>query len=160
MSDEPDPPRKLYSLKPREFDAVNEPRPNALPAITPTRDPGIVAAHDAPIDVRELARQATGKGPALTGPNSVNRTNEVHAMLQDNLSRANAAGLNDLAPKPQRLSRRKRDYWLLMIFGNLALVTVAVIGRSNPFILVCSLAGVGLVSVAVTWIMWHVMDDY
>lgn len=160
MSDEPEPPRKLYSLKPREFEAVNEPRPNALPPATPTRDPGIVPATDAAIDVRALARQATGKGPALKGAHSVNRTNEVHAMLQDIHARADAAGLNYLAPKAKRLSRRKRDYWLLMLFGNLALVIVAIIGRSNPFVLVSSLAGVGLVSVAITWIMWHVMDDY
>ena len=41
MPDAPDPPRKFYSLKPREFEAVNEPRPDALAATPLARDPGI-----------------------------------------------------------------------------------------------------------------------
>ena len=160
MSDEPDPPRKVYGFKPRTFETANEPRPNAPAPALPTRDPGIVPASERPIDVRDLARQATGQGRALEGVAPVNRANEVHAMLQDNLARANAAGLNDLAPKPKRLSRRKRDYWLLMAIGNLALAVLAVVGHSNLFMLVGSIAGMGLVSAAITWIMWHVMEDY
>jgi hypothetical protein len=160
MPDESDPPRKTYAFKPREFETANEPRPNAPPPITPARDPGIIPATDAPIDVRELARQASITGPVLSSGGPVNRANEVHAMLQHNHARADAAGLNELAPKPKRLSRRKRDYWLLMTLGNLALAVFAITQRANPFFLVCGVAGMGFLSIAISWIMWHVMDDY
>jgi len=160
MPDETDPPRKVYGFKPREFETANEPRQPASDAAPPTRDPGIVPASAGPIDVRELTRQATGQGPALSTTGPVNRANEVHAMLQDNLARANAAGLNELAPKPKRRSRRTRDYWLLMTLGNLALAILGITQRDNPFILVGSLAGIGFLSALISWIMWHVMDDY
>jgi hypothetical protein len=159
MSDEPDPLRKLYGLKPREFESVNELRPNAPPAAPPARDPGILPAPDGPIDVRELARQATITGNAIfTAP--ANRPNEVHAMLQDNLTRADAAGLNELMPQVRRRSRRRRDYWVLIVGVNGLVASSLLIVGVNPVSVFVVLAAIGFFSAAVTWIMWFLLEDY
>lgn len=159
MSDEPDPPRKLYGLKPREFEAVNDPRPDAPPVAPPARDPGITPAPDGPIDVRELARQASIKGGAIFAA-PVNRPNEVHAMLQDNLARADAAGLNELTPQVRRRSRRRRDYWVLIVGVNgLTASSLLIVGVNLVSVFVV-LAAIGFFSAAVTWIMWFLLEDY
>jgi hypothetical protein len=78
----------------------------------------------------------------------------VHAILRENLARANAAGLNEVTPPAPRKSRRKRDYILALIAGN----TFFIVGlKYNPVF-----AGAGLIifNVGVTWVMWVVMDDY
>jgi hypothetical protein len=160
MSDEPDPPRKTYGLKLREFESVNEPRPNAPPATPPARDPGIIPATAGPIDVRELARHATVKGRALSSTAPVNRPNEIHAMLQDNLARADAAGLNELAPQVRRSSRRRRDYWVLMIGVNGLVASSLLIVGVNLVSIFVVLAAIGFFSAAVTWIMWFLLEDY
>src|SRR4051812_5857985 len=83
MSDQPDPPRKMYGFKSREFDRAND--PPAPPPPSPAVDPGIVAGENRRIDVRDLIRSGAGKGPQLGSNAAANRANEVHAMLQDNL---------------------------------------------------------------------------
>jgi len=164
MSDESDPPRKFFELKPKEFETVNErlrtpPPPPAAGANAV--DPGIVRVDDGPIDVRELARLGTAKGPLLSANQPANRANDVHAMLQGNLDKANAAGLNTLEYRAKKKSRRKRDYWLLVAIVNPVLLTVAVgAGPSNAIPFVCALAGIGLFNASYYWIMWQLMDDY
>lgn len=126
MRDEADPPRKHYQLRPTTFERVN-PLPPAAPEKDDSSAPSTAsaAAGDGPIDVGTLARQAMGGPPlrqATTAPSSLN---EVQQMLRDNVARANAAGLNDVvAPTPRR-SRRKRDYWLLIVPLNAFFATVA-----------------------------------
>ncbi|MEY2881729.1 MAG: hypothetical protein RLZZ15_4109 [Verrucomicrobiota bacterium] len=156
MPDAPEPPRKTYGFKPREFDRANAPRPEG-PAdfVPPTPDPGVAPAPvDQRIDVRALIRT----GAALDGPlgtNAVkNRPNEVHAVLRDNLAHDQAAGHFDLAPKPRRPSRRKRDYWLVTALVNAALVAAFFL---NP---IYAGAGIILFNVGFTWVVWFVMDDY
>src|SRR5688500_9204977 len=100
MSDEPDPPRKFYQLKPKEFEQVNPPVTGAPADSAPTGVQGHLQA----------ANTRPGSAPAPAKPSGA--LNDVQAILRDNLARANAAGLNDLAPKPKRRSRRNRDYWL------------------------------------------------
>ena len=157
MADDSDPPRRFYGLKPTEFERVNAPAssppPPAAPAgpdagPTPAGDPG------KRIDVRELVRAGSGCGPALGHNATANRANEIHAILQDNLTRANAAGLNDVVMPVKRASRRKRDYIVSLLVGNAVLVVCTII---NP---VFGGAGLVLFNVGLTWIMWFVMDDY
>ncbi len=156
MQDEPDPPRKIYGFKPREFERAN-PTPAGSPAADvppPAPDPGITAAGEGKIDVNDLIRSGAGAGRQL-GSNAVaNRANDVHAMLRENLARANAAGLNALAPQPKRKSKRKRDYFLLLAAGNMLLTL--------GFVLQPIFAGAGFVlfNIGLAWIMWFVMDDY
>jgi hypothetical protein len=154
MADDADPPRKFFQLKPKEFEAVNAiPRP-ADPAAPTVDSKPAAAAPSGPIDVRELARIATKTQTLLKGNVAANRANEVHAMLKDNLDRANAAGLNDISVRPKRKSKRKRDYFLTLLGGNLLLAFALTI---QP---IFAVAGLILFNIGLTWIMWVVMDDY
>lgn len=102
MPDEPDPPRKFYGFKPREFATANAPRPAAPPpAAAPLPDPGIVPVHDARIDVHDLHRAAATGLPLLSAPPSPIRENDVHTILRANLAVADAAGLNHVTIDPK-----------------------------------------------------------
>lgn len=86
---------------------------------------------------------------------------DVHEMLRDNLEHEKFAGLHELKPLPPRRSRRRRDYWLLLCAGNLALGLVAAWfgpGAAMPFL--CAIVGIGLFTAATIWLMWFVMGDY
>ncbi len=148
MADDPDPPRKFYEFKPNEFEPVN-PLVNA-PQPTP------------PIDVHNLLRQANSAKPggvALPSPSA--QTNEVHALLRLNEVRAKIAGLNELKPMEQRPSRRKRDFWFLVISGNFLLVLIAVqAGITNPIVFAPAMAGIGMLTISLYWVMYHIMEDY
>lgn len=185
MPDEPDPQRKFYQLKPTEFERVNAPRPPAADSST-APDPGPASATpDARIDVRDLNRQAIGSAPLLGVNAPVNRANEVHEMLRGNLAVEDAAGLNDLKALPPKRSRRRRDFWMLVIgtnaliaivyaaqmfvgfqvmclaagmpaeFGNLVRFAIA-----NPANYILAVAGMIFFTVAWWWLLYGVMDDY
>ena len=160
MPDAPsDPPRKFYDFKDREFERANPPRPPASDSTAPqerTVDP------EKPVDVRELHRIAATPGPVLNPRGKIKRENEVHGILRDNLARENAAGLNHLSPKPPKKSRRRRDYFLLMalnllVFGSLAVMALRV---RNMILFIYSIAALGMITAAGTWVIWFVMDDY
>ncbi len=162
MSDESDPPRKFFQLKPTEFEVVNERLKTASPSEPP---PGAVSSQPSgpsgPIDVRELVRIGA-KGTTLhpAQPPHV-RDNDVHTILRENLAHANAAGLNDLAPKPKRVSHRKRQYWGLMLCGNAVLLTITLMaGPTNPVQFVYGIAGLVIFNLGLWWVMWHIMEDY
>jgi hypothetical protein len=154
MPDAPDPPRKHYKFKAAEFENVNGVRrDHALHEAQPPADPGIVPTEKIRIDVRDLARAAAipaANASTLPAP----PPNEVHAILRENLDRANAAGLNDVDLTPKPASRRTRDYWIALAIGNSLLAVALMI---SPIF-----AGAGLIifNVGLTWIMWFVMDDY
>ena len=190
MADESDPPRKVYGFKPASFERVNAPRPGDE-AVTPSDrspDTGPAAAAEpnaSRIDVRDLNRVAAGDAPLLGVNAPVNRANEVHAMLRENLAVADAAGLNELAPMRGKRSRRWRDFWMLVIgtntliavvysvqifigfqtmclaaqmpaeFGNLVRFAL---GNPAAFILPC--AGMVFFTLAWAWLLFGVMDDY
>ncbi len=84
---------------------------------------------------------------------------DVFAILQQNRAIEQRKGLGEIEIKKVR-SRRKRDYWLLLIPSVLLLGVITWQSRSNPFFLVCGLTGIVVVALGLTWIMWHVMDDY
>ena len=147
-ADEPDPPRKFYEFKPNEFEPVNPPTgaPQAIP----------------PVDVHNLLRQANASKPGgVAKPSPSAQANEVHALLRMNELRAKIAGLNELKPMEQRPSRRKSDFWFLVIAGNLLLGLIAVqVGISNPIVFASAIAGLGMLSISLYWVMYHIMDDY
>ena len=154
MADEPDPPRRFYQLKPREFEALNAPVPS-----TPAAS-GTPAAATGKIDVREIFQQAQTPGPILKPGQSVTAKNEIHQVLEHNLARANAAGLNELAPKPKRASRRKRDYFLVLIPLDIFFACAAFGPYSNVATMAYGVAGIIICTLGLTWIMFFVMDDY
>jgi hypothetical protein len=157
-ADEPDPPRKFYELKPREFQRVNPPaalpRPGSLPAKKPA-----APAPTGPITVQDLIQQANA-APARPGAGKPAAANDVHGHLRTNLESANAAGLNKIIPLAPRPSKRKRDYLLLMVVGNGGFLSLAAIGHSNPMLLVCGVSGAMVFTLGITWIMWVLMDRY
>ena len=112
------------------------------------------------IDVHELYTQAATPGPVLAIGEKVSAKNEVHVILKDNLNRANAAGLNDLAPKPKRRSRRTRDYLFVVIPLNAFFGFAAFGPYANPVTFVYGIAGMIFSTVGITWVMFFVMDDY
>ena len=161
-ADPVDPPRKFYGLKPRDYDSVNgPPRPPPVDNVPAGPDPGIAPAPAGPITVHDLRAAAAGAQPLLGTNAPVNRPNEVHGLLNLNRQRAQQADRDKIIISPPRASRRKRDYWLLVAcaFGGCIGFTGLVSGFSATVMLFGLGAGLFL-SLALTWIMWFVMDDY
>jgi hypothetical protein len=166
MPDEPDPPRKNYGFKPREFDRANAPRPDApADSPAPSPDPGIAPADPSRIDVKDLIRAGAGTGPQL-GSNAVgNRENEVHGILRANLQRDLAAGRYELgALDDSKRRRRIRTYWIAIIAIDVPLGAFAVwIGHDSqaaaiPF--VCSIAAIALFTSYLTWQTFFLRTHY
>jgi hypothetical protein len=136
MTDEPDPPRKFYKLAEAKFDRVNDAAPTA--------------------ESSSISNQAASEA----NPAEPLRENDVHKILLENRAVDKAGGLFDVAPVVKRPSRRKRDYWLLLLMGDgffsLALAYWGL--RSIPGLF----AGAGIIffSISLTWVMWLIMDDY
>jgi hypothetical protein len=140
-----DPPPKAYGFKEREFKRDNVRAPGAEPLPT-AKELAIMAG---PI----IASPKGATGPKAGDPN------DVYAALQHN--RAVEKELTGDEIEIRRIkSRRRRDYWLIMLSSEALLGTITVLGRGNPMTFVCGLAGMVLVGVSVTWIMWQVMDRY
>jgi hypothetical protein len=163
MQDEPDPPRKTYGFKPREFDRANAPRPAAPgDANSPAPDPGITAADAGKIDVNDLIRAGAGMGPQLGSNAVVNRDNEVHGMLRENLKRDVAAGHYDLGVLDDSKRRRRiRNYWIGMVAVNIPLGSFAYwIGHGAAIPFVCALAGMAMLSARMTWETFFLRTHY
>lgn len=140
-SDDPPANRPAFRLKPRDFVPVNPP-----PGTPPT----------GPSDVRDHLRLAAA--PASISPPPA-RENDVHRILRDNLARANSAGLNDVKPVPRRRSRRRRDYWIVLLTINLTLYLLHLLAP-NVVSGLFAFGGMVFLSTGLTWIMWVVVDDY
>jgi hypothetical protein len=140
-----DPPRKNYGFKDREFKRDNAVTPGAVPMPT-AKELAIMAGPAVP----------TPKGP--TGPKAGD-PNDVFTTLQENRAVETKAG-GDLIEIREVKSRRKRDYWLLILSSEALLGVITVQGRGNPMVFVCGLAAMVVVGVSITWIMWQVMDRY
>lgn len=164
MSDESDPPRVFYQLKPREFERVNQPPAETSAQPPAPAEPVPTGLEPAPatdrIEVQDLYRQAATPGPLLPRGTKVVQKNEIHDVLQENLDRANAAGLNTLSPKPKRKSRRLRDFLLLMFTLNGFFAFAAFGPYSNFGTMVFGCAGMIIATLGLGWVMFFVMDDY
>jgi uncharacterized integral membrane protein len=57
-------------------------------------------------------------------------------------------------------SRRKRDFWLVLVGGNLAIIGAVWFSGINVTTVVFGLAGLIVFSIGLSWIMWQVMDRY
>ena len=161
MPDEPEPPRKVYGFKPREFDRANA-VPSPAPDLTPAPDPGVGPAPEAKIDLHELIRAGTGGGREL-GSNAVaNRANEVHAILQENLKRDQAAGHYDLGTLDDSKRRRRiRNYWIAIAAINLPLGLIAwLAGHTNPILFALAIAGMAFISARLTWETFFLRTHY
>jgi hypothetical protein len=160
MPDDSDPPRKFYQLKSAEFERLNQPPREAEPAEPTPAKPGAELDPSQRIDVRDLARQANENTPLLGVNSPANRDNEVHAMLRENLAHADAAGLNALKPVKKRSSRRKRDYWRVMLVVNAFFAFWAFGPYANPVTFVYGLGGMVFFTSGFTWVMFLIVEDY
>ncbi len=145
-----DPPPRKFTFKERTFESINP------PAGTPTTVDSI--------DLTALIRAANTPGTPESGspppPPIPPPNNEVQALLRANEAHENAARL-PAPPRPARApSRRKRDYFLTLIVGNLLLAASVVISGNNVVVLAYGAAGMIVLTLGLTWIMWFVMDDY
>ena len=163
MTDEPDPPRKLYGFKPAEFETANEAPRNPAPASEsqPVPDPGITRVHEGRIDVRDLARIASGDGAALGHNATANRPNEVHGILRENFERDKAAGWYEVDPREdKRRMRRIRNYWILLVVVDAPLGFFAYkIGHGAAIPFVCAIAAIALFTTWWTWETWFLRTD-
>lgn len=103
---------------------------------------------------REFERVNTG-----TGEQEKAAAHDVHAMLRENRAVEEQAGFDEVIVRPVK-SRRKRDFWLMLIVGNLVIIGATLLSGLNPVTLLFGFAGLIMLSLGLTWIMWFVMDDY
>jgi uncharacterized integral membrane protein len=139
-----DPPPKTYGFKEREFKRDNATGPA-----------------DAPPSAKDLAMMA---GPVVKSPKGatgpkVDDPNDVFAALQKNRAIEKEHGLDHVEIRKVK-SRRKKDYWILLIGGNLAIVATVLFAGPNVVSVLFGFAGVILFTISATWIMWQVMDRY
>lgn len=144
-----DPPPRKFTFKERTFVSVNP------PAGTPPSSDSI--------DLQALIRAANA--PSKTGgPAPAHGTgvpeNDVQALLRANEAHEASARLPTPPPPPRPPSRRKRDYFVTLIGGNLLLAGAVVITGFNVIVLAYGAAGMIVLTLGLTWIMWFVMDDY
>lgn len=140
-----DPPRKHYGFKDREFKRDNAPQSDAAPMPT----------------AKELAMMA---GPVVkspqgaTGPKA-DDPNDVYATLQKNRSIEKQHG-GDRVEIRKVKSRRKVDFWLMLVGGNVLIVGGVLVLGANVVTILFGFAGVIIFTLSLTWIMWQVMDRY
>jgi len=110
---------------------------------------------------KELAIMA---GPAVltpkgaTGPKAGD-PNDVFTAMQRNRTVEKKLGLKEIEIREVK-SRRKRDFWLILIGGNLSIVGLVFFIGPNVMTLAFGLAGVIIFSLGLSWVMWQVMDHY
>lgn len=140
-----DPPQKYYGFKQRDFKRDNVPVSAAPPMPT----------------AKELAMMAGPVGPSPKGATGAKPgdPNDVFVHLQRNRAIEKQAGADRMEIREIK-SRRKRDFWLLLVGGNLAIVAGVAFSGFNVISVIFGLAGLVLFSLGVSWVMWQVMDKY
>jgi hypothetical protein len=94
--------------------------------------------------------------PALPGDEEAV---SVPEMLQENIAAEVGSGLADLKPRKRRMSRRNRDFVLLV--GSIdAAIIIYMRLAANPLAFVYGIAGITLVTSMIGWVAFVVMDDY
>ena len=163
MHDEPEPPRKIYGFKPKEFERANATPPaesTDAPPLLP--DPGIPVADAGKINVHDLIRAGAGHGPQLGNNAVVNRDNEVHDMLRDNLKHDVAAGHYDLGVLDDSKRRRRvRNYWIALVLFDTPFALFAFwIGHDAAIPFVCSIAAIAMFTSYITWETFFLRTHY
>jgi hypothetical protein len=140
-----DPPPKTYGFKEREFKRDNPHPSEAVPL--PTAQ-----------DLAKMAGPVTPSPKGATGPKAGD-PNDVYNALLKNREIEQAHGLDQI--EIRKVKRRKlRDYLIIMVPTQVLLGTITFLGRGNPMVFVCGLAGMVMLGVTITWIMWQLVDRY
>jgi hypothetical protein len=142
----PDPPRKNYGFKERDFKRDNA-HPSALPPMPTAKDLAMMSGPEPP---------ATARAKAAPKPGD---PNDVFTVLQQNRAVEQRGGRDEIEIRKVK-SRRKRDFWLMLVGGNLLIIGMVAITGFNVVSVIFGLAGIIILSLSLTWIMWQVMDRY
>jgi hypothetical protein len=79
-------------------------------------------------------------------------------ILRINREREIAAGRDNFVPVPApRRSRRVREYWTILLAGNLA---IGLAYWLDPSLITFCVAGALIFTGGITWVMFFVMEDY
>jgi hypothetical protein len=99
--------------------------------------------------------------PPRPGPDrEPSAVHDVKAILQANLKSEKNRHVNQPIPVTKKKSKRLRDYLKCVIFGNLFIVFWVWFCGANIVALVYGLAGIVILTLGLTWIMFQVMEDY
>ncbi len=82
----------------------------------------------------------------------------VHGILAENLRHTVPAEPPLDLRRP--LSRRARDYWLCLVFGNALFLGPLLLLPRNGMVVLFAAGGAVVFTAAITWIMWQLMSDY
>lgn len=145
MTDEPDPPRKHYGFKEREFKRDNPSAADLPPAPTAK-------------DLAMMSGPVVRSGAAASGAKA-DDPNDVYAAMQINRAAEQQSGGDEIEIRKIQ-SRRRRDFWLIFIPIELFFVFLAVTGHNNPLQFVCAIAGAVIIGVTLPWIMFQLMGKY
>ena len=85
--------------------------------------------------------------------------NDVHVVLQQNRKSEQAHNLDAMEIKETK-SRRKREFWLLLVGGNLCILGGVWLSGINVITVIFGLAALIIFSLGLSWVMWQVMDRY
>jgi len=124
-------------------------------------DPGIAPAASGLNYGRESPRRRDRLATALGFNASSIAATKCTACSNLNRQRAQQAERDKIIISPPRPSRRKRDFWMLVVLVNGGCVGFT--GLVTHFDLAVMMFGLGaglFLTVALTWIMWFVMDNY
>lgn len=143
--EEADPPRKNYDFKERTFKRDNAPSTGQPPMPT----------------AKELAMMAGPAAPTAKRTNTpkAGDPNDVYAILEHNRRVEKKHGMDTVEIREIK-SRRKREFWLLLVGGNLAIIGGVFLSGINVVTVIFGLAGLIIFSLGLSWVMWQVMDRY
>ncbi|MGA2445487.1 MAG: hypothetical protein ABSG50_08705 [Opitutaceae bacterium] len=112
-----------------------------------------------PVDHRDLiaaANRGRSTAPGFYPPAASKSPTTVEEVLKLNREREHAAGLDVLKPMPRVINRRRRDYLIVLIGGNLVFyfglnaISGPAVGGLMAF----------FYTIGITWVMYGVMDKY
>jgi hypothetical protein len=84
----------------------------------------------------------------------------IHEILRDNLTAQKSAEPAVLPNLHDRRTRRRQDYWITMLAGNLLGAGSALFLPLNAVVLVYLLAFFVIFNLTLVWVMFQVMDKY
>lgn len=179
--DDEKPSTRQFVLKPKDIKPINAPaRPDDPGAISVEaiheqnrladerrrreKSRFVQPADDAPVPVES---DVTGH---VLRPKEIERLNtpakpddedaiHVPSILKENTTVEQESGYAALTHRKRRMSRRTRDFFLVVIPFDLTVFAV-MRSQSNPAVLIFGIGAMVLATVSGAWIMFFVMDDY
>ncbi len=143
----------------------SEPPPRKYALRTPPPDGPRTDAAGNPIQVGDLldsaAQPPRASGfPGVTPPPAprppIPAANDVYALLRDGRTREPGPE----TPPPPRSTRRRNDFLFLLVLGYALVAGAAWLIGPNPLVLLFAAGVAGTYTLALSWIMWFVMDHY